>query len=144
MTTGFDHHYVETHDWGKAMAFWQRLGFEVEFETGHGSGMLRHPSGGPAVFIAEQSIEDPLATEMYLGAGADYEIPRRRRGRQPIHRNSLGNQGDGDPGSRWSSLSDPGTRRRVNSGAGRHDSGNLTACQSFARLPSWKRCTTRR
>ncbi len=47
----------------------------MEFETGHGSGMLRHPCGGPAVFIAEQSIEDPLATEMYLGAGADYEIP---------------------------------------------------------------------
>ena len=71
-TSGFDHHYVETHDWKKALAFWQRLGFELEFETDHGSGTLRHPAGGPTVFLAEQSIEDPLATEMYLGASADY------------------------------------------------------------------------
>jgi hypothetical protein len=55
-TSGFDHHYVETHDWKKAVAFWQRLGFELEF-------------------VAEQSIEDPLATEMYLGANADYVAP---------------------------------------------------------------------
>ncbi|MEY2581594.1 MAG: hypothetical protein QOE09_1443 [Ilumatobacteraceae bacterium] len=75
MTTGFDHHYVETHNWAKAVDFWQRLGFELEFDTGHNSGMLRHPSGGPTVFLAEQSIEDPLATELYLGAAADYEAP---------------------------------------------------------------------
>jgi catechol 2,3-dioxygenase-like lactoylglutathione lyase family enzyme len=74
-TSGFDHHYVETHDWKRAVAFWQRLGFELEFETDHGSGMLRHPAGGPTVFVAEQSIEDPLATEMYLGATADYVAP---------------------------------------------------------------------
>jgi predicted Zn-dependent protease len=24
-TTGIDHYYVETHDWGKAVAFWQRF-----------------------------------------------------------------------------------------------------------------------
>ena len=74
-TSGFDHHYVETHDWKKAVAFWQRLGFELEFETDPGSGMRRHPAGGPTVFVAEQSIEDPLATEMYLGANADYVAP---------------------------------------------------------------------
>jgi hypothetical protein len=74
-TSGFDHHYVETHDWKKAVGFWQLLGFELEFDTGHNSGMLRHPAGGPTVFLAEQSIEDPLATEMYLGAGADYVVP---------------------------------------------------------------------
>jgi hypothetical protein len=27
------------------------------------------------VFVAGQSIEDPLATEIYLGAGADYGHP---------------------------------------------------------------------
>ncbi|MGZ4765103.1 MAG: VOC family protein [Ilumatobacteraceae bacterium] len=74
-TTGIDHYYVETHDWDKAVAFWQRLGFEIEFDTGHGSGMLRHPSGGPGIFVAEQSIEHPLATELYLGAGADFVAP---------------------------------------------------------------------
>ena len=27
------------------------------------------------MFLAQQSLEDPLATEVYLGALADYEIP---------------------------------------------------------------------
>lgn len=75
MTTGFDHLYVETHDWSAALAFWQSLGFELEYDTGHQSGALRHPSGGATVFLAQQSLEDPLATEVYLGAAADYELP---------------------------------------------------------------------
>jgi len=29
-TTGFGHLYVETHNWAKAVAFWQHLGFEME------------------------------------------------------------------------------------------------------------------
>jgi len=73
-TTGFDHLYLETHDWDAAVTFWQHLGFELEFETDH-SGMLRHPGGGPSVFLAEQSIEDPLATELYFGAPGDVEVP---------------------------------------------------------------------
>ena len=75
MTNGFDHLYVETHDWSAALDFWQHMGFELEFDTGHGSGMLRHPSGGPSVFIAEQPLDDPLATEMYLAVDADYQPP---------------------------------------------------------------------
>lgn len=74
-TGGFDHLYVETHDWGRAVSFWQALGFELEFETDHHSGMLRNPAGGPTVFLAEQSLEDPLADELYLGAPADYQVP---------------------------------------------------------------------
>ncbi len=74
-TTGVGHLYVETHDWGKAVAFWQKLGYELEFATDHGSGMLRNPAGGPTVFVAEQSIEDPLATEVYFAAGADFVAP---------------------------------------------------------------------
>ena len=74
-TTGFNHFYVETHNWEKAIAFWQGLGFEMEYDTGHKSGMLRHPKAETTVFVAEQSIEDPLATELYLGAAADYEAP---------------------------------------------------------------------
>ncbi len=72
---GFDHLYVETHDWGAAVAFWESLGFTVEFETDHHSGMLRNAAGGPTVFLAEQSIEDPLATEWYLAVSADWEPP---------------------------------------------------------------------
>ena len=74
-TNGVGHLYIETHDWAGAVAFWQQLGFEVEFATDHGSGMLRHPAGGPTVFLAEQSIDDPLATEVYLAADADFVPP---------------------------------------------------------------------
>jgi hypothetical protein len=75
MTDGFDHLYLETHNWGRAVAFWQRLGFEVEFDTDHGSGMLRNPAGGPSIFLAEQSVDDPLASEWYLKVAADYQPP---------------------------------------------------------------------
>jgi hypothetical protein len=75
MTDGFDHLYLETHNWGRALAFWQRLGFEVEFDTDHGSGMLRNPAGGPSIFLAEQSVDDPLASEWYLKVAADYQPP---------------------------------------------------------------------
>ena len=74
-TNGFGHLYVETHDWAAAVTFWTSLGFEVEFATDHGSGMLRHPDGGPTVFVAEQPWEDPLATEVYMSAPAGYEPP---------------------------------------------------------------------
>jgi uncharacterized glyoxalase superfamily protein PhnB len=66
-TTGVDHLYFETRSWDRSVAFWKELGYEVEFATDHGSGMLRHPAGGPTVFLAEQSDEDPLATAVYLG-----------------------------------------------------------------------------
>ena len=84
-TNGFGHLYVETHNWGKAVAFWQRLGFTLDFDTGHGSGMLSHPAGGPTIFVAEQSIDDPLAVEVYLAAGADYEAPEGIDVVSPFH-----------------------------------------------------------
>ena len=34
--------------------FWKSLGYELEFETDHHSGRLRHPAGGPYLFIAER------------------------------------------------------------------------------------------
>lgn len=45
---------IETHNWGKTVAFWRALGYELEFETDHHSGQLRHPSGGPFLFVAER------------------------------------------------------------------------------------------
>jgi hypothetical protein len=53
-TEGIEGWLFETHNWGKTVAFWQGLGYELEFETDHRSGMLRHPSGGPYIFIAER------------------------------------------------------------------------------------------
>ncbi len=54
--------YLETHNWGKTVAFWIGLGFELEFETDHHSGQLRHPAGGPWLFVAERPEGDVLET----------------------------------------------------------------------------------
>ena len=51
-TQGIKAVYLETHNWGKAAAFFQALGYELEFETDHHSGQLRN-GDGPYVFIAE-------------------------------------------------------------------------------------------
>jgi len=75
MTTGFAHFYIETHDWAAAVTFWKQLGYQLQFETDHGSGMLRHPDDGSTIFLAEQPIEDPLGTALYLSAAADYAPP---------------------------------------------------------------------
>ncbi|MBU3867152.1 VOC family protein [Streptomyces sp. 4503] len=51
-TEGIEALFLETHNWGKAARFFQALGYELEFETGHSSGQLRN-GDGPYVFIAE-------------------------------------------------------------------------------------------
>jgi len=60
---------VETHNWGKSVAFWKGLGYELEFATDHHSGQLRHPAGGPYVFIAEQPPKQQL--QVVLGLRVD-------------------------------------------------------------------------
>lgn len=59
-TRGIDTLLIETHNWGKSVAFWKSLGYELEFETDHHSGQLRHPGGGPSLFIAERPVGQPL------------------------------------------------------------------------------------
>ncbi len=59
-TSGIQGLLIETHNWGKTVAFWKALGYELELETGHHSGQLRHPSGGPFLFIAERPADQPL------------------------------------------------------------------------------------
>lgn len=51
-TEGIEAVFLETHNWGRAAKFMQVLGFELEFETDHGSGQFRNGQG-PYVFIAE-------------------------------------------------------------------------------------------
>lgn len=53
-TEGIRGLYAETRNWGKSVAFWKGLGYEFEFETDHHSGLLRHPSGGTWIFMAER------------------------------------------------------------------------------------------
>ncbi|AKU98320.1 hypothetical protein AKJ09_04984 [Labilithrix luteola] len=59
-TEGIQGLLFETHNWGKTVAFWKALGYVLEFETDHHSGQLRHPSGGPFLFIAERPAEQPI------------------------------------------------------------------------------------
>jgi catechol 2,3-dioxygenase-like lactoylglutathione lyase family enzyme len=65
-TQGFDHLYLETHNWGKSVAFWEALGFKLEFETDHHSGQLV-ALNGTRLFLAEQSPLDPVSSDVYLG-----------------------------------------------------------------------------
>jgi hypothetical protein len=70
-TRGFELIYLETHNWGKSAAFWEALGFKLEFETDHNSGILA-AENGTRIFLAEQSVEDPLGLDLFLGvADAD-------------------------------------------------------------------------
>jgi hypothetical protein len=77
-TEGMDGILIETHNWGKTVAFWQDLGYEVEFETDHHSGRLRHPRGGPYIFIAERPQDHRLQVVLGVAvADAAQFVPPR-------------------------------------------------------------------
>ena len=75
-TAGIDTIYFETHDWAASLAFWRALGFSLDFETDHHSGMLTAPNG-THVFIAEQSLEDPVGLDVHVAVpgGASFVAP---------------------------------------------------------------------
>jgi hypothetical protein len=66
-TEGIEGLLIETHNWGKTVAFWKGLGYELEFETDHHSGRLRHPRGGPYLFVAERPPHQALKVVPMLG-----------------------------------------------------------------------------
>lgn len=70
---GFELIYIETHDWDKSIAFWQALGFKTEFESDHKSGVLVAPNG-TRIYLAEQSLDDPLAVDLYLGVTDAHDV----------------------------------------------------------------------
>jgi hypothetical protein len=51
-TEGIEGVHLETHNWGKAAKFLRTLGYEAEFTTDHGSGLLRN-GPGPYVLVTE-------------------------------------------------------------------------------------------
>jgi hypothetical protein len=69
---------IQTRNWGRTVAFWQALGYRVEFETGRNSGRLEHPGGGPYLFVVERP--DGPDPEIQPLVGADdpdgFEPPR--------------------------------------------------------------------
>ena len=64
-TDGIEAIYLETHNWGKAAHFFRALGFDLEFDTGHSSGMLRN-GPGPYLFIAEVPDDQPTGIQVVL------------------------------------------------------------------------------
>ena len=70
---GIEAVFLITHNWGKAAKFFQGLGYQLEFDTGHSSGQLRNGDG--PCFIAEVPTDQPPDTRIAL-EGA-------RRGRLP-------------------------------------------------------------
>ena len=45
----------------RTVKFWQQLGYELRFETDHGSGLLVNKTGGPDLFISERPREQRAA-----------------------------------------------------------------------------------
>jgi hypothetical protein len=66
MTKGVETVMLETHNFGKTVKFWQALGYELQFETDHGSGLLVNKAGGPDLFVAERPKERALRVELHL------------------------------------------------------------------------------
>ncbi len=74
MTEGIECIYLETHNWGKAVKFWQQLGFKVTLDLG-GSGRLAHPKGGPELFIEEVPTGQTPAMHLYLHSSEPHGKP---------------------------------------------------------------------
>jgi hypothetical protein len=67
-TRGFELVYLETHNWGKSAAFWQALGFKIDFEqTDHGHSGIFVADNGTRIFLEEKDLQDPVALDLYLG-----------------------------------------------------------------------------
>lgn len=64
--------YLETHDWGKTVAFWQALGYRLDLDLGK-SGILR-PSdpAQPYLFVAEVAADQAPAAQLYLRATEEF------------------------------------------------------------------------
>ena len=85
-TRGVEGLIIETRNWGKTVAFWQALGYRVEFETGRNSGRLEHPGGGPYLFVVERpDAADPEIQPLVATGDADsFEPPRAGTVEQPF------------------------------------------------------------
>ncbi len=63
-----DYVYLETHNWGKAVKFWQQLGFRLALDLGR-SGRLEPQGGGSGIFLEEVPADRPLAMQVYFRVG---------------------------------------------------------------------------
>ncbi len=83
-TDGVEGLYLETHNWGRTVAFWQQLGFVLEFETAHRPGQLRHPAGGRNLLTTAGRHSPEVSWEAVRAAAPDvllvmpcgFDLPR--------------------------------------------------------------------
>ncbi len=70
--TGIHDVYLETHNWGKTVAFWQALGYRLELDLGK-SGILRSDDPAqPYLFVEEVSPDRQPVIELYLKATQEF------------------------------------------------------------------------
>lgn len=67
-----DYVYVETYNWGKAVKFWQNLGFTLTLDLGS-SGKLQPPDGGPGIFLEEVPKTTTLAQHAYFRVAQEFD-----------------------------------------------------------------------
>ena len=77
--TGVHHLLVETHNWGKSVAFWRQLGWELAEDHGT-SGKLIAPGGGAYIWLSEVAPNRPPAIDVYF----DVSDPDRFAPKSPV------------------------------------------------------------
>lgn len=76
---------VDTHNWGKSVAFWQELGYELVDSL-----VLRHPAGGPYIYLLERAENEDLEIRplVAIDDAATFRAPAAgtvERGFEPQH-----------------------------------------------------------
>ena len=62
ITNGIEGLIVDTHNWGKSVAFWRELGYVLEDSL-----VLRHRAGGPFIYLIEQPETQELEIRPIVG-----------------------------------------------------------------------------
>jgi hypothetical protein len=83
-TTGIEAVFLEPHNWGKTVKFFQALGYELEFETDHNSGQLRNGDGPYVSWQRFQKTGRPARSSSctYLTQWLSMPIPSWRSSRR--------------------------------------------------------------
>ncbi len=70
MTNTITYIFLETHNWGKTVKFWQQMGYEVDLDLGT-SGRMLNAAGGPALFITEVPEDHVPTTQIAVRTDAE-------------------------------------------------------------------------
>ena len=84
-SNGIDGLIVDTHNWGKSVAFWRELGYDLEDSL-----VLRHPAGGPFIYLIEQPQTQSLEIRPIVAVddATTFTVPAAgtvQRGFEPQH-----------------------------------------------------------